>query len=641
MVRRIRHGASVGLIVWVVAVSGGPAAAQVPPGPGTAIPVAVGAEAAPGELQAWDARLDGMIRTGQLVVMSRTDDPTLADRTHEYAAQFVGGVPVLGAGVTRQFARGVTVSAFGTLRENLVLDTAPAITAGEAAVHLERQTGARLADGQAPELTVLPLPSGSYVLAYGAALDDGRYHFASAADGRLVHSFDAFRSQSAIGTGVGILGDRKKVSTTFERGRFKTHDQLRPGEIVTLDIGFDEERLDQLAAPGPWNVRRWTSQDIAADADNDWPDTAVVDGHVHMGWTYDYFARQHGWEGVDGRRGRIIGIVNAFDEFNALAAPPPFGPEGRGVYAFGQYRDPQAPDGEPVVMLHVVAHELTHGVVFYSVRQRTGSPFGLLDAFIEGESLTLGPRSFTDHGGVTHTCSTATFPVFDIVDGPVFDIVDGIVVPGEEAPAYCSDDGRFWLASRQGSAANEGLADIFGVSTGFFHASDGATASYEMGIDSAGGAIRSLSNPRAPGQPRAYRDRLEFAVACRRYVGGECYGEFTGVVFLGGEYFTTIPGPEGCCYGGEHLNSTILSHAFYLAVEGGTNLATGRSVEGVGAANRKVIEEIFFRGLTMHMPAATTLPRTAAVIRQAAADLHPPGSAPYRAVHQALRAAGF
>ena len=174
-----------------------------------------------------------MIRTGQLVVMSRTDDPTLADRTHEYAAQFVGGVPVLGAGVTRQFARGVTVSAFGTLRENLVLDTAPAITAGEAAVHLERHTGARLADGQAPELTVLPLPSGSYVLAYGAALDDGRYHFASAADGRLVHSFDAFRSQSAIGTGVGILGDRKKVSTTFERGRFETHDQLRPGEIVT------------------------------------------------------------------------------------------------------------------------------------------------------------------------------------------------------------------------------------------------------------------------------------------------------------------------------------------------------------------------------------------------------------------------
>ena len=41
------------------------------------------------------------------------------------------------------------------------------------------------------------------------------------------------------------------------------------------------------------------------------------------------------------------------------------------------------------------------------------------------------------------------------------------------------------------------------------------------------------------------------------------------------------------------------------------------------------------------MPAAVTLPRAAAVLRQAAADLHPADSAPYRAVHQALRAAGL
>ena len=637
MVRRIRQGASVGLLVGVAAASGGPAAAQVPPGPGTAIPVAVGSEATPGELQAWDARLDGMIRSGQLVVMSRTDDPTLADRTHEYAAQFVGGVPVLGAGVTRQFVGGTTVSAFGTLYENLGINTVPAITAGEAAAHLERQTGARLADGQAPELTVLPLPTGSYVLAYGATLDDGRYHFASAADGRLVHSVDAFRRQSAIGTGLGILGDRKKVSTIFESGRFETHDQLRPGEIVTLDIGFDIEDLNRLAAPGPWNLKRWTSQDIAADEDNDWADTAVVDGHVHMGWTYDYFARQHGWAGVDGRRGRIIGIVNAFDEFNAFAAPPPFGPEGRGVFAFGQYRGPGAPGGEPLVFLHVVAHELTHNVVFYSVAQRTGSPWGLGNAYIEGESLRFGPRRFTDRQGVTHDCGTATFRIIDYRDGE-----------WKDAPAFCAD-GRFVLTSNQGSAVNEGLADIFGISTGFFHAAAGATGSYEMGIDGAGGAIRSLSNPRAPVYPRTYRGRLEFALVCigsdvppgapAIFADNNCLPEYAGTVFIDATYAGEFP--DSCCYGGEHLNSTILSHAFYLAIEGGTNLATGHSVEGVGAANRKVIEEIFFRGLTVHMPAATTLPRTAAAIRQAAADLHPPDSAPYRAVHQALRAAGF
>ena len=633
MLRRTQRRARIGLMTIATLAASVPAAAQVPPGgAATVVPVEVGSGATPGELQAWDARIDGMLRTGELVVASRTEDPTLPGRSHEYLAQLVGGVPVLGAGLTRQFDRGATMSAFGTLHENLALGTVPAITAAESGLRLEQQTGARLGDGQQPELLVLPLPTGSYVLAYGAAFDDGHYHFASATDGRLVHSIDAFRTQSAIGTGVGILGDSKKVSTTFHGGRFEAHDRLRPGEIVTLDIGFDEARLDQLSAPGPWSVRRWTSQDIAADADNDWPDAAVVDGHVHMGWTFDYLARQHGWESVDGHRGRIVGIVNAFDGFNAFWAPPPFGPEGRGVVAFGQYVGPEAPSGEPLVPLHVVGHEMTHGVVFYSVAQRTGSPFGLIDAFIEGESIRLGPRAFTDREGVTHSCLTTTFWGRRLTE-------DGDIEEGE-FPAYCSEDGRFWLASRQGSAANEALADVFGVSAGFFHELDGATGSYEMGVDSAGGAIRSLSDPRAPLYPRDYRDRLEFAIFCSEFIDDECFGSFSNAVFVRGRFVGSFRSPP-CCYGGEHLNSTILSHAFYLAVEGGTNLATGHSVEGVGAAARKSIEEIFFRGLTVHLPAATTLPRTAAVIRQAAADLHPPDSAPYRAVDQALRAAGF
>jgi len=53
---------------------------------------------------------------------------------------------------------------------------------------------------------------------------------------------------------------------------------------VTLDAGFDAERFVPLLEPGPFRVQRWTSSDIAADADNDWGDAAVVDGHVHMGW---------------------------------------------------------------------------------------------------------------------------------------------------------------------------------------------------------------------------------------------------------------------------------------------------------------------------------------------------------------------
>ena len=350
-----RRGACIRLMTRVAATASALASAQVPPGEwATAIPVTVGSGATPGELQAWDARIDGMLRTGELVVASRTNDPALPGRTHEYAAQLTGGVPVLGAGVTRQLDRGVTASAFGTLHENLALGTVPGLTAAEAGVRLEQQTGARLGDGQQPVLTVLPIPTGAYVLAYGAAFDDGQYHFASAAYRRLVHSFDAVRSQSAIGTGIGILGERKKVSASFQGGRFEAQDRLRPGQIVTLDIGFDTGRLNRLVfTPGRWNERRWTSQDIAADADNDWADPAVVDGHVHMVWTFDYFARRHGWEGVDAQRGRIIGVVNAFDAFGAFFVLSPWGPEGAGVFAFGRHTSP-GPEGQPIVALHVL-----------------------------------------------------------------------------------------------------------------------------------------------------------------------------------------------------------------------------------------------------------------------------------------------
>ena len=93
-------------------------------------------------------------------------------------------------------------------------------------------------------------------------------------------------------------------------------------------------------------------------------------------------------------------------------------------------------------------------------------------------------------------------------------------------------------------------------------------------------------------------------------------------------------------YGGDHWNSLILSHAFYLAVEGGTHRSSGMTVEGVGGANRAEIERIFFRAMRDLMPATASLPIAAAVIRQSAADVAPGGDAG-RAVDEALRAVGL
>ena len=45
--------------------------------------------------------------------------------------------------------------------------------------------------------------------------------------------------------------------------------------------------------------------------------------------------------------------------------------------------------------------------------------------------------------------------------------------------------------------------------------------------------------------------------------------------------YRLLPGDNG----GVHTNSGIPNHAFFLAIEGGTNRTSGVSVQGVGAAN--------------------------------------------------------
>ena len=599
----------------VILGTGRPAASQLSPGE---VSVAAGYSTNVDELRQWDATLDGMTRTGELVVVSRQADRTLPGRSHEYLAQFHEGVQVHGAGVSRQLDQGVTVSLFGTLYSDIDIETAPALTAGEAASRLVQRTGAAPVDRLLPEPVILPLFGGSYELTYPLTLEDAYIYFVSAADGAVVQREAAFDTQSVVGTGAGFLGDTKKISTTRESGRYEARDRLRPGEVVTLDAGFDFERLDRLTDRGPFRVQRWTSSDIGADADNVWDDAAMVDGHVHMGWTYDYFAQRHGWEGLDGENGRIVGVVNN-SFFNALAFRPPFGPEGAGVYVFGQRGVPDSAATQPRVALHTVAHELMHGLTWFSVEQRTGG--GLAGGAVTGR---FGPTSF-EWEGETYTCPEARF---------LYEVEPDEFVP---SPALCSEDGEFILGSSHEGAINEGYSDIFGVSTGFFHEAADAAGNYEYGSEYAAGTVRSLSDPWSSRlQTGAYPLRFEFALGVNPL--DDRFVFYSGALFWNAELLGWIE--DWCCYGAVHWNSTILSHAFYLAIEGGTNLATGLGVEGAGAANREQVERIFFRALTELMPQRAPFWVASDVIRQAAADLAA-GTAVEQAVEQALAAVGL
>ena len=158
---------------------------------------------------------------------------------------------------------------------------------------------------------------------------DRQTWFLDAHSGRIVHAeSNTFEQSASVGVGAGIQGQRKKLSTSGGGGQYQAYDRLRPAEIVTLDMRHDVERADFLIEE-PAGV--WAPSDVAADADNDWDDTAVVDAHAYAGFTYDYLAQQQGWNGMDGRDGRLMSMVNiGLDFANAFFIRPRTGRRGPG-----------------------------------------------------------------------------------------------------------------------------------------------------------------------------------------------------------------------------------------------------------------------------------------------------------------------
>ena len=303
-------------------------------------------------LREWDARVDRMIRENELVLRAAYDDRSVPDRRHERLSQYYRGVPVYGGDVSRQTARGVTVSMFGTVYTQIDLDPAATLSPDEATAILENLSGTTLVRDSRPTLTILPTLAGRYALTYRATMRNARTYFVDAHTGRVLVEVDERLTQSAVGSGQGALGDTKKVSANQVAGTFRAQDQLRPAEILTLDTQGSEARLDRMIVGLSFDF------DIATDSDNTWTDAGVVDAHVHMGWTYDYFSQRHNLAGLDGQDSRIFDVVNDFSVLpnNAFFAPAPFGPEGRGFVAFGE-----TAHGTPLTVLDVAAHEFMHG----------------------------------------------------------------------------------------------------------------------------------------------------------------------------------------------------------------------------------------------------------------------------------------
>ena len=206
------------------------------------------------------------------------------------------------------------------------------------------------------------------------------------------------------------------------------------------------------------------------------------------------------------------------------------------------------------------------------------------------------------------------------------------------------------LFAAHGGALHEAYSDIIGTAVEFMlHEPDMGPlgADYLLGEDT-GGWVRRIDDPgsvplssRFPVDiryPDAFDGMIWFLAETFEFRGRDVLIFSRIGTVDGGRTLTWLP---SWGYGGVHWNSTILSHAFYLAIEGGQNRTTGLTVEGVGGASRHDIERAFFRAMTDLMPSSASVWLAADVIRQSAADLFEPASATYRAIDQALAAVGL
>jgi Zn-dependent metalloprotease len=181
------------------------------------------------------------------------------------------------------------------------------------------------------------------------------------------------------------------------------------------------------------------------------------------------------------------------------------------------------------------------------------------------------------------------------------------IVAHEFAHAVLDHSSRLVYRGESGALA-EAFADAMATGVEFSAQPPGrgtGRADYEIGEDAAGAdGLRSLANPGASGHP----DHVSRIVATADDNGGV------------------------------HQNATVAGHAYFLAIEGGTNRSSGLQVQGVGRERRDQVERAFYRAFVYLLPSAADFAMAREATIQSAVDLYGENSAAVRAIGQAWAA---
>ncbi len=285
---------------------------------------------------------------GNLRLLNVQADPLSAMEHHRYQ-QYFSGLEVSGGEIILHFKGSELQDMDGEYYLITEMELKPSLTPGQAADFFRRYLNDPDLQEKAAEsrLVVFPIRDGDYRLAYRIILEKNAVHsmtgFIDARSGEILNHYSNVKSDALIiGTGVGVHGEKLKLSTNFENGKFWLMDKAlnRPVRQYTF---YKQANV------------------VLTDTDNVWDqDSASTCVHAYMGLTYNYYYLVMNRHGMDNNNLDVKAIVHYPDgKDNAFWSSD---------YKMMFFLDPGSQGFVTAAALDVIAHEFTHGVTDYTSR---------------------------------------------------------------------------------------------------------------------------------------------------------------------------------------------------------------------------------------------------------------------------------
>ena len=286
------------------------------------------------------------------------------------------------------------------LREDLKLDTRPAVDSAAAAATAAHEAGLAGRFEATPVLKVLPRGERSdydrlvwHVRVTGATASDPMVQwdvFVDAKTGEVAWAFDSLQTTAALGTGKTMYSGDVTVDTDLTSSTYYLRDLTRGGGNYTCDV---KNRTDFLIFRPTCSIFTRTNNVFGNNVkDSSDRATAGADAHFGLQTTWDYFKNIHGRNGIDNLNKKTYSRVHYGSSYeNAFWSDSCF------CMTYG--------DGKttfyPLVSLDVAAHEMSHGVMSkeanltYSgesggLNESSSDIFGSLVEFYANNALDAG-----------------------------------------------------------------------------------------------------------------------------------------------------------------------------------------------------------------------------------------------------------